>query len=73
MVTFVEKNSPADKAGLKAGDVIVSLDSQKMSNTEQLRKDIQSHKVGDIVNITFERDRNELVASVTLEESPVPR
>ena len=64
-------DSAADDAGLKDGDIIVSMGDQPLRNTGELSKFLISHQPGDIVNVTLLREGNELIASITLGERPV--
>lgn len=58
LITEVEKDMPADKAGLKAGDVIVEADGKKIEDTDGLRETISDKEKGDKVTIKVIRDRN---------------
>jgi serine protease Do len=58
-VREVSKESGAEKAGLKEGDIITKVDDKKIENPDDLTKVIQSHKPGDKVIITFLRDKKE--------------
>lgn len=49
-------NSSAAKAGLKKGDVIVSVDGENMMTMEQLSSYIKDKKVGDVLSINIIRD-----------------
>ena len=60
--------SVSDDAGLKPGDIILSMDDQTLRNTGELSKFLISHQPGDTMNITLLRDGDELIASITLGE-----
>ncbi len=66
-IESVEKNSPADKAGLKNGDVIVKIEDNDVSSLAYLKYQLYKHNIGDKVNISFYRN-NEL-KTVTIELS----
>jgi serine protease Do len=66
-VEEVIQNSPADKAGIKAGDVITEMDGQQLNQQTQLSTIIGKKKVGDTVGITFNRDGDVQNVQVTLE------
>lgn len=55
----VEKNSSADKAGLKAGDIIVNINEHEVTNVAYLRYYLYKYKVGDTIKIKYYRN-NEL-------------
>ena len=58
-IQSVTKESAAEKAGLKKGDVIVKIDSRKIESAEDVTDAIRSHKPGNKVNITYLRDGKE--------------
>ncbi len=70
LITSVTSGSPADKAGLRAGDVITKIDNEDISTTENLVSAIGSHQIGDQVEIVYYRGNVQKVANATLEESP---
>ena len=55
----ITKESAAEKAGLKEGDVITKIDDKKIEDPDDLSKAIKSHKPGDKVTVTFLRDKKE--------------
>ena len=71
LITRVTSGSPADKAGLRAGDVITDINNGDISTAEDLSSAIGSHQIGDQVKIVYCRGSKQgLVAYATLEESP---
>ncbi|MFF7095910.1 S1C family serine protease [Streptomyces rubradiris] len=62
----VESGGPADKAGLKPGDVITKLDDHVIDSGPTLIGEIWTHQPGDKVKITYERGGQEHTADVTL-------
>ncbi|WP_069884119.1 S1C family serine protease [Streptomyces luteocolor] len=62
----VTPNGPADKAGLKPGDVITKLDDTVIDSGPTLIGQIWTHKPGDTVKITYERGGKEHTVDVTL-------
>lgn len=67
MINNVRENSPAAKAGLKAGDIIVEADGQQLTGEMELIKAIGAKKSGSIV-LTIVRDKNRQTISVTPDE-----
>lgn len=59
---------PADKAGLKEGDIITKLNNEEITETRSLARLLQQYKIGDQVKITFLRDKTEQTVTVTLGE-----
>ncbi|MBV7698772.1 S1C family serine protease [Streptomyces sp. TRM70350] len=62
----VEAGGPADKAGLRPGDVITKLDDTVIDSGPTLIGEIWTHKPGDKVTITYERDGRTHTVEVTL-------
>lgn len=69
IINTVVEGAPADQAGLARGDIILSLDGQKITGAEQLQTIIRSHQVGDSVEIVVSRDGAEKKFVVKLEAS----
>jgi serine protease Do len=70
LITSVTSGSPADKAGLRPGDVITKFDNENISTADDLVSAIGSHQVGDQVQIVYYRGSVQNVAVATLEQSP---
>ncbi|MEV0638032.1 trypsin-like peptidase domain-containing protein [Streptomyces sp. NPDC050619] len=62
----VEAGGPADKAGLKPGDVITKLDDHVIDSGPTLIGEIWTHKPGDKVTITYQRDGKTHTVELTL-------
>jgi putative serine protease PepD len=58
--------SGAAKAGLKGGDVVVSVDGQTVSSGDDLSSAIDQHRAGDKVTVTYVRDGKQHTVTVTL-------
>ena len=69
-VKEVETFSAAEKAGLKAGDVIIEADGQKITKMDELNEIKNKHKIGDTLKLKINRDGKEQEISVTLGEQP---
>jgi serine protease Do len=67
LISQVEPDSPAAKAGAKVGDVITELNGKKMENAGQLQAAISSQRPGNKVDLTVIRDGKNLNLPVTLE------
>jgi membrane-associated protease RseP (regulator of RpoE activity) len=68
MIDDVRENSPAARAGLRAGDIVVEANGQAVKNEMDLIKAINEKKDGD-VQLTVVRDGNRQTVSVTPETS----
>src|SRR5262249_36874767 len=66
MISEVRENSPAAKAGLKAGDIIVEANGQPVKNQMDLIRVVNEKKDGD-VQLTIVRDGNRQPVTVTTE------
>ncbi|MER7542317.1 trypsin-like peptidase domain-containing protein [Spirillospora sp. NPDC127506] len=62
----VVKGGPADKAGLKPGDVITKIDDKPIEDATDLIAQIRSRAPGDQIKVTYERDGKESTVQVTL-------
>ncbi len=70
LVAQVVDGSPADKAGLKVGDIIVALNGQKLSSVRDLQFKIMKTKPGTTVELTVIRDGKEKIIKVKVGELP---
>jgi serine protease Do len=71
-VFAVEPGTPADRAGLRAGDVIITLDSQPIENSTALTSLLARRHPGDRVELGVVRDRQRRNITVTLGEFERP-
>lgn len=68
VVKMVIPDSPADKAGLKQGDIILMLDKQRLINADDLVAYVQDHKPGDKLDVRVSRQGVEKDIEVQLGE-----
>ncbi len=75
LVAKVLENSPAEKAGIKQGDIIVSVDGKSVQTSDQLINIIRSHSVGDHIIVEVKRKElsETLRLEVVLEAQPSPK
>jgi putative serine protease PepD len=69
-VTTVKADTPASKAGLKAGDVITAIDGATVANADDLTAKINAHKPNQKVTLTVTRSGKSLSIDVTLGVRP---
>lgn len=69
LITSVSDNSPAAKAGLKAGDVITAIDGEKVTSPGDITRVLGKKETGD-VSLTVVRDKNTRSITVTPEKNP---
>lgn len=65
----VVSSSPADKAGLKKGDIIVKIGDEVVTSVAKLRYELYKHNPGDKIELTYNRDGKEVKTELTLEEA----
>ncbi|MGP1560807.1 MAG: PDZ domain-containing protein [Helicobacteraceae bacterium] len=70
IVISVEENSPAQLAGIKRGDLIISIDDVPIDNPQDLNYQISSMRPGDARIVEFQRDLKTMEAVVTLKSPP---
>ncbi len=70
IVSNIENNSPAEKAGLRIGDVIVKVNDYEIKNTQDIENVIEDTdaKGGDVFKLTILRNRKYYNISLKLEE-----
>jgi serine protease Do len=71
LITSVNDNSPAARAGLKAGDVITAVDGEKVTSPGDVSRAINQKQDGD-VSLTILRDHNTRTVTLTPEKNPEP-
>jgi serine protease Do len=70
IIRRVESNSPAEKAGLKQGDVIVEFNNEQVIGVQQLTRLVRETPVGRVVEVRVRRDNREETFKVTTERGP---
>jgi len=65
-IQSITKESAAEKAGLKKGDVITKIDNRKIDGSEDVTDAIRAHKPGDKVAVTYLRNGKEEKATAQL-------
>lgn len=68
-ITEVTKNSGAEKAGLKEGDIITKVGTSAIASPQELMNTIREYKPKDKVDITYKRDGKENKTNATLGEN----
>lgn len=65
-VQTVENNSPASKAGLMAGDKILEVAGVEVSDTTHFKYELYKHKIGEVIEVKYERNGVSQKTKVTL-------
>jgi predicted metalloprotease with PDZ domain len=66
LIRSVEKSSVAEKAGLKAGDVIIRADNEKLTDRSDLNHILRSHHTTGKMTLVVMRDKHEQTITITL-------
>ena len=70
LVTDIFDDSPAGKAGIKRGDVVIEVAGKKIKNVENLRNMVSQSKVGTKIKVTVLRNGKQLVFNAVISEFP---
>ncbi|MEQ2520054.1 trypsin-like peptidase domain-containing protein [Ruthenibacterium sp. CLA-JM-H11] len=68
-IVQVNEGGAADKAGLEAGDLLVSIDGNAISTTSDVTSILDEHAVGDTIEVQVVRGKQMVEVSLTLQES----
>ncbi len=66
-IDSVAPGSPAEKAGLQAGDVLLSIDGQETTDLRTYSNILETLEAGQVVNVTVRRGDEEMAVEVTIE------
>ena len=66
LVASVAENSPSDKAGVKAGDIILEFNGEKIQEMKELPIIVARTEVGKKVKVKIWRDKKEIIKTITL-------
>ena len=69
-VRSVQNFSPAEKAGLQAGDIIIKADDKEIKTMDELNEVKNKHQIGDTITLKINRNGQEKDINVTLTETP---
>ena len=70
LISRIVEDSPAYKAGLKPGDVIVSIDSEPVRNTQDLVRQLLKKQIGEVVGLGVVRNGRIYSAKVQVDSRP---
>jgi S1-C subfamily serine protease len=70
LVTNIIPGSPAEKSRISTGDVILSLNKSRINSIQDLKKEIDHHRLGEKVNISIARGRQRGSIDLIIEGSP---
>lgn len=69
-IKSVQNFSPAEKAGLQSGDIIIKADNKDIKTMNELNEIKNTHKIGEAITLTINRNGSEKDITLTLEETP---
>ena len=70
LIVKVVQGSSAQASDLSEGDIILTMDQQKITNLRDLQKIVKSKKIGSYIGILIRRGDFEGVSRVTIAENP---
>jgi len=70
LITEVMPDSPAEKAEMQRGDIIVGFGDKAINSVEDLVKEIQKRKIGEKARVLMLRDGEKWIADIKLEQTP---
>lgn len=70
VITGVLRGSPAEKTGLRRGDIIITLDGKKVTTTDELTDTVRSKQVGEPLEVGIIRDGSKANIKLVVEERP---
>ena len=70
LISQVYEGSPAERAGLKAGDVVIEIDEVKVANSQDLVREVLKRKVGQKVHLVILREAKRIEISLTTAQMP---
>ena len=69
VLSFVEEKMPADKAGLKVGDVIIEVDGNKIDDVSHFKYELYKKKLGDKIKVKYYRENKIEETTIELTET----
>jgi S1-C subfamily serine protease len=69
-VAAVQSGSPADRGGIRAGDVLLSLDGKKIATPEALRQEVSKISPGTSIAVRLYRDQRERTVQISVGAPP---
>ncbi len=69
-VSEVWDDTPASKAGIRPGDIIIMINKEKVVDSDTMQGYIRRTHVEDIVNVAIMRDKNKIMLPIRIEEQP---
>ena len=69
-INNIDSSGPAAKSGIKVGDIITEINSEKTNTMLDIRTLLYKYKVGEEINITYIRNGEQKTTALTLTKKP---
>jgi S1-C subfamily serine protease len=73
LIAQVIPNSPADRAGLREGDIVTKIDGKSVKDVDDIQKSVQNSQVGRNLQLELRRDRQDIKVTVKPGAFPTQR
>ena len=70
LLADVASNGSAAEAGLKKGDIVVGIEGTKIKNMDDVVASVQSHKIGEKIEVEFIRSKIKKQTLITIMKKP---
>jgi len=70
LITQIVSGAPADKAGIKTGDVITAIDGKSVDTVDELIRTVRSHNVGESIKVNYWRGSEQRTTNIILGQAP---
>lgn len=67
-ITGITLGSDAEAKGLSQGDILISIDGEKITSVEAFTQALYGYEVGDVIQVEFFRNNNHYIVELTVEE-----
>ena len=70
LASFLEPDSPAERAGIRSGDIVTAINGERVESVRKARRAIFGSRVGDVITVTVLRGGESHEFDIVLEEVP---
>lgn len=70
LIVSVQKNGPADHAGIKAGDIMIAIEDEPFDNSSELLNKVAALSPGDTISVTLIRNKEEIKIGIKVGVRP---
>lgn len=72
-IASIEKDSPAEKGGLKVGDIVQKFDEKEITSIPEFRRALIRRKPGDEIKLEVKRGSKSMILTIKLSKNPFPK